>query len=430
MKAKWFFLLIAGSGSLLLAERTFADPVVYDNTATYLGTAHAASIIEEGNEITLAGSGRLVTSVVIAVEITGEAPATVQPQLTLYTNDGLFAGSPLWQSDIIPQQIEPGAPRFITFAVPGVRVPNTFIWTAQRFGVGSEFSLSQFHPPAVGSVRYGYWRVNQGPSPWLFYEGAPFGAVVTVDPEIPAISRWGLLLLTLALVSAGTVVIMRANRRVPSGRSVGGAALLPALSFSAWAFSAAAQVQVGPQIHIDVNGGFAAANETSIASSNFNPHVIVAAWNDWRDSPPNPPLSQNVVRVGVAVTNDGGATWNDFLLRPPVGFRNDVEADPMTAYDDRTGTLWVGGISFPFSGGVGGIFVARKDPWDPALQESRMALPASEIVDKGWMAAGPAPGNPNATNVYIAYGGAYNSGGVIRSTTMGNTWNHGVSLGS
>ncbi|MDO8632673.1 MAG: hypothetical protein Q7R41_19495 [Phycisphaerales bacterium] len=205
-------VVIAGSGSLLLTQRTFADTVAYDNTATYLGTAHPA-YIEDGNEVTLAGSGRVVTSVAIAVEITGETPATVQAQLALYTNDGLFAGIPLWQSDVIPQQIEPGAPRFIQFAVPSVRVPSTFIWTAHVQAKERQVYFSQFHPPVVGSARFGFWWYPPGPSFWMFIDAPPFGAVVTVDPEIPAVSQWGALLLTLAFASAGTVVIRRANRR-------------------------------------------------------------------------------------------------------------------------------------------------------------------------------------------------------------------------
>ena len=145
---------------------------------------------------------------------------------------------------------------------------------------------------------------------------------------------------------------------------------------------ARAQVQVGPQIRIDVNGGPAEANETSMASSNSTPNEIVGAWNDLRDT-----TNHVLVRMGVAVSNDGGANWTDFLVRPPPGpFRANVECDPMTAYDDRTGTLWVGAISF--IQGANGVFVARKTPGQSAFEVSVMAS-TTGYADKGWMAAGP-----------------------------------------
>jgi hypothetical protein len=94
----------------------------------------------------------------------------------------------------------------------------------------------------------------------------------------------------------------------------------------------------------------------------------------------------------------------------------------MTAYDDRTGTLWVGAISFASNGWR--LFAARKIAGQPAFEPSVMAS-ITGFADKGWMAAGPAPGNPNATNVYIAY-----NLGVLRSTNMGDTWTGPVALGT
>lgn len=174
--------------------------------------------------------------------------------------------------------------------------------------------------------------------------------------------------------------------------------------------------EVGPQVRVDLGGGTYAANETSIASSEFDPLEIVATWNDWRASG-----GSEVIRMGVSLSQDGGATWNDFLVRPPSQYQSSVEGDPMTCYDNRTGTLWVGAISFSFNGGV---FVARKDAGDTSFQPSVMAR-ATGSADKCWMAAGPAPGDPSQTRVYIAY-----NQGLLISTDMGDTWSSPVSLGS
>lgn len=187
-----------------------------------------------------------------------------------------------------------------------------------------------------------------------------------------------------------------------------------------------AQVEVSlEQIKID-NGGTAAANEISISSSNFDPNVIVAAWMDWQEGPPAPTIFTEKVRMGVGISTDGGSTWSDSLVRAPPGYQTNLEYDPMTAYDDRTGTFWVGAIAFA-DGTVNTdtLFVARKDPGQPSFADSvKVESSAVFLIDKGWMAAGPAPGNPEATRLYVAY-----NRGVARSSNMGATWSDPVNLG-
>ena len=82
---------------------------------------------------------------------------------------------------------------------------------------------------------------------------------------------------------------------------------------------------IGPQVRIDVAGGTGAANETTGSSSELFPMEAVAAWNDWREGT-NPP---EIIRMGVSVTLDGGATWIDFLVRPPGPNQSNVEGDPI-----------------------------------------------------------------------------------------------------
>nr|MBA3727570.1 exo-alpha-sialidase [Armatimonadota bacterium] len=176
----------------------------------------------------------------------------------------------------------------------------------------------------------------------------------------------------------------------------------------------AADTIVGPQIRTDANGGTAAANETSAAAFDPLGNELVGTYNDWR-------AGGETIRMGVSVSNDAGSTWTDFWVRPPANNQSNVEGDPMTAFDARTGTLWVGAISFRTSGGV---FVARKDPGANTFQPSVMAR-VSSGADKGWMAAGPLPGNPNATNLYVTY-----NEGCLRSSDMGQTWSTPVNLGS
>ena len=173
--------------------------------------------------------------------------------------------------------------------------------------------------------------------------------------------------------------------------------------------------QVGDQVRIDTTGGTFAANETTVSASDANPMHVVGSWNDWRDSGAN-----EVVRIGVAISLDGGETFSDFLVRPPLANQSGVEGDPMTCYDHRTGDLWVGGISFAANGGV---FVARKRPGQPTFDDPVMARETGG-ADKGWMAAGPDPLSPGSTRVYTAY-----NEGVLISDDLGATWSAPTSLG-
>ncbi len=175
--------------------------------------------------------------------------------------------------------------------------------------------------------------------------------------------------------------------------------------------AAAQEVTVGPQVRIDA-GGTATANETTMASVHLHPNEAVGGWNDYR---------MGQYRTGISVSNDYGQTWTDMLLRPPAGHEGSTEGDPMTCYDNRTGTLWAGGMSWT---GNGGVFVARKNPGASTFQPSVMTI-VDGGIDKGWLAAGIVPGNPDSTRVYhtFNYGSQY-------STDMGDTWTSPTSLGS
>lgn len=159
---------------------------------------------------------------------------------------------------------------------------------------------------------------------------------------------------------------------------------------------------VGPQVRIDT-GGSSQANETTCSSSDLYPNEVVGAWNDYRSN----------IRTGVSLSLDGGDSWSDFLLRPPAGYQTSVEGDPMTIVDPRTGYMWAGGIAFDWNGGV---FVARKAPGASSFEPAVMTH-VSGGADKGWMAVGPVPGNPDSTRVYVAF-----NEGVQYSTDMGSSW--------
>lgn len=171
--------------------------------------------------------------------------------------------------------------------------------------------------------------------------------------------------------------------------------------------------QVGASVRLDEGGGPSPSNETSVAVSPAHPMHFVAAWNDYREGAP---------RVGVGLSLDGGVTWTDRVLRPPLPYQSATEADPMTAADPRTGALWVGGVSF---GPNGGVFVARKDPGSADFEPAVMAYPGGG-ADKALMAAGPDPVLPRERSVvYVTF-----NQGLIHSDDMGATWSQPLPLES
>lgn len=180
--------------------------------------------------------------------------------------------------------------------------------------------------------------------------------------------------------------------------------------------SVAQDVLVGPPVRTDTGRGTFAANETSAASVGATGSEIITSWNDWSES-----TSSEVIRCGVGLSSNAALTWTDFTLRPPVANRSGVEGDPFTIYDNRTGNLWAGAISFASNGGV---YIARKNTGANTFQPSVM-IQASGSADKIWGAAGPIPGNANSTRLYAAY-----NHGVARSNDLGATWLPPVSLGS
>ena len=163
--------------------------------------------------------------------------------------------------------------------------------------------------------------------------------------------------------------------------------------------------EADPPLRVDT-GGTAQAAETHLSRSAAG--EIVLAWNDMRE-----PGMDEAWSLGVALSQDDGATWTDSLLRPPGNVLADFEGDPMTAYDPRTGNLWVGGISF-FP--ARSVFVARKRPGAADL-DPVVVLLEDQVFDKGFLAAGPVPGNPNSTRLYAAY-----NLGLQTSDDLGSSW--------
>lgn len=174
---------------------------------------------------------------------------------------------------------------------------------------------------------------------------------------------------------------------------------------------------VGPPVRVDDAPPGVQTAETSIVASPDG--ELLAAWGDTRAAEDG-----GTWRIGFAVSLDGGDSWHEGLLQSPAAQLQPVvfEADPMTAWDPRTGNFWAGGVSFLDQPEA---FVARKPPgvldFEPAVR-----IRADEmLVDKGFLAAGPAPEDPSTTLLHFI-----DRRGLHTSTDLGRTWSDLVFLGN
>lgn len=198
--------------------------------------------------------------------------------------------------------------------------------------------------------------------------------------------------------------VTRSRAPWPRWVAIGPLAVLTSIFFVT-AGVQAQSLQVGPLIRVDT-GGSAAANETSSMSDPLGGDVIVSAWNDWRLAGPGV-----ASRIGVGISFDAGSTWSDQILVAPPAITATNESDPMLAADPRTGNIWIGGVAFS-----GGIFVARKGPADSTFNPSVIAV-EDNFADKPFMTAGPVPGDPDSTRLYVA-----SNLGLTYSDDLGQSW--------
>lgn len=146
----------------------------------------------------------------------------------------------------------------------------------------------------------------------------------------------------------------------------------------------------------------------------------MAGWNDLREAG-----AGGVWRLGVAASTNGGASWTDRILRSPLAQANDSDGDPMVAHDPRTGNQWVGGVLFGFvNQHPSQLFIARRQPGTTSFFPA-VSINVATFVDKPLLTAGPRPGLPNTTRLYVAY-----NLGLQTSDDLGATWSAVRSLES
>jgi hypothetical protein len=186
-------------GVVLLSSPAVWAELVYQNSREY-STNFVAYAFEYGDEITLAGSARTVTT--FQFECFGDfaSQGVANVRLRLFANDGPgrfpSPGTLLYQSEQLG--ISAG---FNTLSVSGlsVTVPNTLTWTVVFGGLtmngGDQAGLVLYGNPTVGTSYNDYWQKSG--SQWELYRfpgGKPvadFAARVYAAPDPPVSFRGG-----------------------------------------------------------------------------------------------------------------------------------------------------------------------------------------------------------------------------------------------
>lgn len=164
----------------LVTPKAFATAVVYDNTTTLLAQAWPGAIdVEVGDEITLAGTERIVTEFMFGYFGDFTAEGDERARIRFYANDGT-GGAPntvLYDSGSVG--ISTGSNLEYTLGGLSVAVPDTFTWTVKFEGLtqvdGDKAGFYFYDPPTVGSSLDYFWSRNVTVGTW---NQGDFGSLV------------------------------------------------------------------------------------------------------------------------------------------------------------------------------------------------------------------------------------------------------------
>ena len=165
MNSNGSILLVALLFSLFLPNLAFSS-IVYDNTSTYTND-WLASNVEIGDQITLGGTDRLVTTFLFGYDIyegyEGETLGNENARVRFYANDGLggVPGTMLYDSGVFNINYQ-----LSDYSLTGlsVLVPDTFTWTVLFGGLDywGNGRLLAYDPPTIGTSEDFAWWVTPG----------------------------------------------------------------------------------------------------------------------------------------------------------------------------------------------------------------------------------------------------------------------------
>lgn len=190
---------LAAASALLPFCNSGLASIVYDNSTTDLNQSYGVNAVEFGDQITLAGTDRLVTDFRFEYFLSANAGGNETAQLILYANDGALVTRTLPDNSTI-QVASPGTVLYTSSILTlqtgyqiaeaaglSITVPDSFTWAVTLNGVdsGEIAGLRLYDPPTVGSSFADFWQRSGGTwNTFVFPDGTAgsFGARVTAIP--------------------------------------------------------------------------------------------------------------------------------------------------------------------------------------------------------------------------------------------------------
>jgi hypothetical protein len=170
--------------------------LVYDNTTTYLNNNMPLlpewrdDSAEVGDEIWLAGTEREIVAIRMFFVYRGTIPGTIDLKVRFRSIIDEMPGDIIYESDMYVGVPTVSGINEYLFDVPGVMVPDRFVWTVQAYnrqGSVGEIGPAYYHPATIGWSDDFFWQSDMG-SPWTPYSWggdpyASFGASLYAVPE-------------------------------------------------------------------------------------------------------------------------------------------------------------------------------------------------------------------------------------------------------
>lgn len=157
------------------------------------------------------------------------------------------------------------------------------------------------------------------------------------------------------------------------------------------------------------------------AGSTADADQLTLIWMDGR------PGTITDTRIAYARSVDGGTTFVQGDLPKPAQISANAPAfDPMTAVNTETGAVLVGAMTRSFSNGADNVLWLSRHAGGNAPLTTAETLLGQTNIDKGWMVAGPLPGNLTQTVTYLAFNATNRR--LMRSLDGGRTFSQPLTL--
>lgn len=189
--------LLLGVG-LVTTGASFAQSIVFDNTTHSLNNnmhmlpAGENNSLEVGDDIWLVGTDRWATELKILMTHRGSLSGTFDAQIRFRSviEETQTPGEAFFDSGLLTGLTIHAGINEYTFSLPGVQLPDHFVWTIQGFnrqGAEGEFGPSYFNPATVGFSDDFFWMASSAtdwtPYSWGGDPYANFAAQITAVPE-------------------------------------------------------------------------------------------------------------------------------------------------------------------------------------------------------------------------------------------------------